>query len=491
MKNNTGIFAEAHRLEEKGEAFALALIIESEGSTPRQSGRMIVRADGSTLGTVGGGAMESQVIQDALEALAEGKSRTISRRLVPTTDQSAGMECGGAMSVRIDIVGAPPRLLLVGGGHVNLAIARAAEQLGFRIELTETRTEFCNPDRFPMAKAFYCRSNLTDALTDAAPDMNTYAVIASHSDDLIALRKLVNEDTAYLGMLGSKRKVAVALAGLRKNGVAEDRIAAIRSPIGLDIGAESPEEIAVSVLSEILKIRSGRSGLPLQGMSKDLVVIRGGGDLASGCAWRLSRCGFRVVILEISNPTVIRRKVAYATAINDGQITVEGIRARRADNVSELYRILNEGDIPVLADPECKSLQTLKPSILVDAILARKNIGTSIDMAAIVVALGPGFEAGRDCNAVVETARGNDLGRVILSGAAAPDTGTPGIIAEKGTEGVLRAPRAGSFEPVVQVGEIDPRDAEVDESLISDKARAVAGGVLEAIFHLRSISAGR
>ena len=212
-------FCGAHRLEEKGEAFALALIIESEGSTPRQSGRMIVRADGSTLGTVGGGAMESQVIQDALEALVDGKSRTVSRRLLPAGDQSVGMECGGAMSVRIDIVGAPPRLLLVGGGHVNLAIARAAEPLGFRIEVAETRTEFCSTDRFPMAKAFYCRSNLTDALTDAAPGRNTYTVIATHSDDLVALRKLVNEETAYLGMLGSKRKVAVALAGLRKHGL--------------------------------------------------------------------------------------------------------------------------------------------------------------------------------------------------------------------------------------------------------------------------------
>ena len=246
-----------------------------------------------------------------------------------------------------------------------------------------------------------------------------------------------------------------------------------------------------------------------------------------------------MAILEIGNPTVIRRKVAFATAMNEEQITVEGIRARRAENIHELYQIMEEGDIPVLADAKGESLAALKPSILVDGILAKKNLGTDIDMAPIVVALGPGFEAGKDCDAVIETARGHELGRVILNGSAAANTGTPGIISGKGAERVLRAPCAGLFEPVsalgdivktgekvaqvvnpdsgesigiaapfngkirgllspgivvtegFKVGDVDPRGAEVDESLISDKARAVAGGVLEAIFHLRSISASR
>ena len=547
MSNNSGsrssetsVFAEAHRLESRGEAFALAFIIESSGSTPRESGRMLIRGDGTSLGTVGGGAMEAMVLKEAAEALAEGVSRTVQRNLVPEGKDAAGMECGGAMAVRIDITTAPDRLLLVGGGHVNLAIAKTAVQLGFAVEVAESRQEFCSPERFPMARNLYRRDNLLDAIKEAGIDEKTYGVIATHDDDIRALGALADSPAAYIGMLGSKRKVAVAVSTLRERGVAEDIIAGIRAPVGLDIGAETPEEIAISVMAEILKVRSGRSGLPLQGMSKDLVVIRGGGDLATGVAWRLKRSGFKVVILEIPFPTVIRRTVAFASALIDGEITVEDIRAVKAEDVAGVYEILENGDIPVLADPDCLSLNTLKPSVLVDAILAKRNLGTRRKMAPFVIALGPGFTAGEDgdCHAVVETARGHELGRVILQGKPAADTGIPGTIAGKTEERVLRAPAEGKFEAAVslgdlvkegevvarvirngaetaeikapfpgkvrgllssglevgkgfKVGDVDPRGSVVNEHVISDKARAIAGGVLEAVLLLRNQAAGR
>ncbi|MCK5249572.1 MAG: EF2563 family selenium-dependent molybdenum hydroxylase system protein, partial [Spirochaetaceae bacterium] len=391
-----------------------------------------------------------------------------------------------------------------------------------------------------MARSLHHSDNLIDAIADAEIDGNTYTVIATHDDDIRALGVLAGSGAAYLGMLGSKRKVAVAVETLRKRGISEDIIAELRAPVGLDIGAETPEEIAVSVMAEILKFRSGRSGLPLQGMSKDLVVVRGGGDLATGVAWRLRRCGFRVLILEIPEPTVIRRTVAFASAIADGRVTVEGIEAGKASDIANAYEILENGIIPVLADPECRSLKTLKPAVLVDAVLAKKNLGTRRDMAPAVIALGPGFTAGPDgdCHAVVETARGHELGRVILEGPAAPNTGTPGIIAGKSAERVLRAPADGVFEAVAtlghlikegqtlarvtgkgsgsveihapfdgklrglltsgievtkgfKVGDVDPRGADINVNHISDKARAVAGGVLEAILLLRSRAAGQ
>jgi xanthine dehydrogenase accessory factor len=405
--------------------------------------------------------------------------------------------------------------------------------------VAESREDFCNARRVPMARNLYHSGKLLEAIEAAGIDGNTYVVIATHDDDIRALGAIAESGAAYLGMLGSKRKVAVAVAALRKKGVPEEIIGGLRAPVGLDIGAQTPEEIAVSVMAEILKFRSGRSGLPLQGMSKDLVAVRGGGDLATGVAWRLRRSGFRVVILEIPKPTVIRRTVAFASALNDGSITVEGIEAVYAADIFQVYKILESGRIPVLADPECTSLKTLKPAVLVDAILAKKNLGTSQVMAPAVIALGPGFEAGPDgdCHAVVETARGHELGRVILDGYAAANTGTPGMIAGKSVERVLRAPADGIFEATVsigdlvkegqtvarisgrdsrnseikvpfdgklrgllttgievskgfKVGDVDPRGAEVDEKLISDKARAVAGGVLEAILLLRSKAAG-
>lgn len=539
MNDNSSVFAEAHRLESRGEAFALAFIIESRGSTPRESGRMLIRADGTCAGTIGGGPMEAQVIVEAGEALAEGCSRTVSRTLTPEGKDAAGMECGGAMVVRIDVTPVPSRLLLIGGGHVNLAIARAAADLGFSVEVAESREEFCSTERFPMARNFHLRENLIEAIESADIDEKTYLVIATHDDDIRALRSVANSGAAYIGMLGSKRKVAVAVAALRENGISEDIVGAIRAPVGLDIGAETPEEIAVSVLAEILKVRSGRSGLPLQGMSKDLVAVRGGGDLATGVAWRLRRSGFQVVVLEVPEPTVIRRTVAFASAISQGSITVEDIKAVLADDVPHVYEILETGKVPVLADPECLSLKTLKPAVLVDAILAKKNLGTNRDMAPSVIALGPGFSAGRngDCHAVIETARGHELGRVILDGPAAANTGTPGFIAGKSGERVLRSPVDGVFQAAAElgdlvkegqivasisgenptpvdirapfdgklrgilssgikvtkgfkVGDVDPRGAAVDEHLISDKARAVAGGVLEAILLLRSRAAG-
>jgi len=258
-----------------------------------------------------------------------------------------------------------------------------------------------------------------------------------------------------------------------------------------------------------------------------MVLIKGGGDLASGVAHRLHRAGFAVVVTELPQPTVIRRTVAFASAVFDGQVTVEGVTARRLDDLAAVPAVLAEGVIPVLVDPLAEAVRRLQPDVVVDAIMAKRNTGTRLTDAPIVVALGPGFVAGVDCHAVIETQRGHDLGRVILAGAAAAPTGEPGEIGGVGGERVLRAPAAGIFRgrrrigetvaagdvvaevdgaPVIaaiagvlrgllhdgltvhagmKVGDVDPRGRPEYCFTISDKARAVAGGVLEAILHLR------
>ena len=256
-----------------------------------------------------------------------------------------------------------------------------------------------------------------------------------------------------------------------------------------------------------------------------LTLIRGAGDIASGIALRLWRAGFEVVMTEIPHPTTIRRTVAFSDAVGNGEQTVEGVTALRAKNTMDAWEILGQGRIPVLVDPDCACRDALKPDALVDAILAKRNLGTAITDAPIVVGIGPGFTAGTDCHAVVETMRGHTLGRAIYDGSALPNTNIPGLIGGFAGERVLRAPADGVFTGTRKIGDhvkagetvgavagvpmtatidgvlrglladgvavkkglksgdVDPRGKAEYCRSVSDKALAVGGGVLEAIMH--------
>lgn len=257
-----------------------------------------------------------------------------------------------------------------------------------------------------------------------------------------------------------------------------------------------------------------------------LILIRGAGDIATGIALRLWRSGMDVVMTDLPQPTAIRRTVCFSPAITEGETTVEGITARRAENAEEALALLRQRIVPVLADPELKCLSALHPDALVDAILAKKNVGTAITDAPVVVGVGPGFTAGEDCHAVVETMRGHTLGRVIYRGSALPNTNIPGLIGGFAGERVLRAPADGVFHQRLDIGaevqagdvagevdgvpmvctiagvvrgllpegtpvykgmksgDVDPRCKPEYCTTASDKALAVGGGVLEAILHL-------
>ena len=256
-----------------------------------------------------------------------------------------------------------------------------------------------------------------------------------------------------------------------------------------------------------------------------LVLIRGAGDLATGVAVRLIRAGCCVVLCDIAQPTSIRRTVAFSEAVRLGETSVEGIRARYAQSVEAALALHAQGVVPVLCDPDARCLPALRPGAVVDAILAKRNLGTHIAMAPVVVALGPGFTAGQDCHAVVETMRGHDLGRVYYRGCALPNTGVPGEIGGQSEKRVLRAPADGRFTPLCSIGDavspgdtvgavegiplrtqiggvlrgilpdglyvtkgfkagdVDPRCERAHCFTVSDKARALGGGVLEAILH--------
>lgn len=252
------------------------------------------------------------------------------------------------------------------------------------------------------------------------------------------------------------------------------------------------------------------------------VLIRGAGDLATGIALRLHRAGLQVAMTDIEKPTAIRRTVCFSQAIVHGETVVEDVKAVRSECV-QVPELLRAGVIPVLADPEGICIEKLKPDAVVDAILAKRNLGTKITDAPVVVGVGPGFTAGEDCHAVVETMRGHTLGRVIWEGSAIPNTGIPGLIGGFAGERVLRAPADGVFRPLLEIGaqvkmgdvaavvdgvpmtctldgvlrgilaegttvfkgmkagDIDPRCKVEHCYTASDKALAVGGGVLEAI----------
>lgn len=267
-----------------------------------------------------------------------------------------------------------------------------------------------------------------------------------------------------------------------------------------------------------------------------LVLLRGGGDLATGVAFRLNKAGFPLIVLELARPLVVRRRVALATAVFEGQVKVEDLYGRLARGWTEALELSQSSTIPVLVSPELpghisdnRTRMREEPkvrravSVMIDARMAKRNIDTRIDQAPLVIALGPGFESPVDCHAVVETKRGHGLGRVIWKGRAHPNTGSPGSIAGKGAERVLRAPTDGKVEwhfeigdqvgrdqvlgavggePVVapftgvlrglimpglvvpaglKIGDLDARKDVEACFTISEKALAVGGGVLEAI----------
>lgn len=257
------------------------------------------------------------------------------------------------------------------------------------------------------------------------------------------------------------------------------------------------------------------------------VLIKGAGDLASGIACRLHRCGFQIVMTDIAVPTTVRRTVAFSRAVYEGEAQVEDITGVLCRTIEEIEAVVADGKIAVLVDENCAIREAWKPDVLVDAILAKRNLGTAITDAPVVIGVGPGFTAGEDCHVVVETKRGHNLGRCIRNGSAIPNTGVPGMIGGYDKERIIRASADGIFRGAVQIGDvvtkgtvvgyvdetpifaeidgvvrgllqdgvpvtkgmksgdIDPRGIVEHCYTVSDKATAIGGGVLEGILSCR------
>lgn len=258
------IYYKISELIKENKRFAVATVIESKGSVPAHNGKMIVLEDGSIIGTIGGGLQEKYVISESIKAIKEKKSKIIEYILNRDVDGGLDMLCGGEMKVFIEINNPRPKLVLVGAGHVSKAIAKLSENLEFDLIVVDDRKKYCSLERFPTASRLYNENSIENMLKDLHTDLDTYIVIATRDNDELALQSTVEKEYAYLGLIGSKRKVKIIMENLVNKGINKKILSKISAPIGLDIASDDLNEIAFSILSEILMIKNKKTAKRLR-----------------------------------------------------------------------------------------------------------------------------------------------------------------------------------------------------------------------------------
>jgi len=250
---------------ERGEPAALVTIVRSTGSTPQRTGaKMLVYADGRIVGTIGGGCYENDAAGRAREAIATGRPELVKYDLNDDFVQESGLICGGQMEVYIDPIAAAPALYIIGAGHVGWQLAKFAADAGFRIHVVDDREKFANRDRFPAADTIVV-DDLSAWLNGTDVPATAYVVVVTrgHTHDFEAVRALAARDLRYLGLIGSRAKVARIFDALDEEGMPAECLARVHAPIGLAIGAISPAEIAVSILAQLIAVRHGKDASAL------------------------------------------------------------------------------------------------------------------------------------------------------------------------------------------------------------------------------------
>jgi xanthine dehydrogenase accessory factor len=259
------IYQSLSELETSHQPAALCTVVKTSGSTPRHStSKMLVFSDGHIQGTVGGGEMENRVIREALASLQDGRSRLVEYSLVDPARGDAGV-CGGQVEVFVEPILPPPTVVIVGGGHVGKAVAHLAKWLGFRVAVSDDRPEFCTPEANPDADEFL-PFPMAELPQHIAVTPQTYLVLTTRgsSVDTAGLPALLDKPFGYLGVIGSRKRWLTTTQALGKKGIPAEKLIQVHSPMGIGLGAETPEEIAVSIMAEVLIARKGGSGKPMQ-----------------------------------------------------------------------------------------------------------------------------------------------------------------------------------------------------------------------------------
>src|SRR5512143_1699643 len=252
-------------IEKNNESAALCTLVKSEGSTPRHVGsKMLVYPDGKFIGSVGGGDLEHRVLDEAWIAMSDGESRLLTYHMSDPSRGDVGV-CGGTVEVFVEPILPPAMIVVIGAGHVGKAVVHLAKWLGFRVAVSDDRPEFCNPEAVPGADAYY-PLEMGKLAGQLKINKRTYIVITSRgaSVDVQGLPGLLESDPAYIGVIGSKRRWLTTVKGLKQKGVPEERIARVHSPMGLELNAETPEEIAVSIMAEVLMLKDKGTGKPMK-----------------------------------------------------------------------------------------------------------------------------------------------------------------------------------------------------------------------------------
>jgi len=257
------LFEEIVRMRKAGERGALATIVHTNGSIPSyESSRMLVREDGSIAGTIGGGCVEADVWAAAKDVMRVEQPRKMTFNLNHEAAYDAGLICGGTLEVFVEPILPQPQLYIFGGGHVSLGVSRVASAAGFAVNVIDDRAAYANAERFPMANDLY--TSYEGAFERIKPNASSYLLIVTrgHKDDMRVLAWAVRTEARYIGMIGSKRKVISVYKALEKEGYSAEEFECVHAPVGLDIGALSPEEIAVSITAELIAVRRNAQNLP-------------------------------------------------------------------------------------------------------------------------------------------------------------------------------------------------------------------------------------
>jgi xanthine dehydrogenase accessory factor len=252
------LFEEILRLRREGKRAVMATIVHTNGSIPSfESSRMLVREDGSIIGTIGGGCVEAEVWSAAKDVLKAEAPRKMVFNLNNEASYDNGLICGGTLEVFVEPILPQPMLYIFGGGHVSMALANAANNVGFAIGVIDDREQFANAQRFPMAREVF--TSYEDAFAKIQPNPSTYLLIVTrgHRDDMRVLAWAVKTGARYIGMIGSKRKVLSVYQALEREGFSPDLFKGVHAPVGLEIGALTPEEIAISISAELIAVRRG------------------------------------------------------------------------------------------------------------------------------------------------------------------------------------------------------------------------------------------
>jgi xanthine dehydrogenase accessory factor len=251
------IYQEIVKVKAGGEEAALVTVVSASGSTPREEGtKMLVRPDGSIFGTIGGGSLEAQIVEEAVKVIRQGKPKRLHRSLTAKEAGEEGMICGGDLEVFIEPILTSPALYIFGGGHIALALTKMGKLCGFNIAVVDDRADFASAERFPEAEVILAE-DFTKSFPKIKIDKSSYIVIVTHGHqhDEVVLEWAVGTPAKYIGMIGSKTKNETIFTHLRYRGITREQLDRVHAPIGLGIGAQTPEEIAVSILAELIKVR--------------------------------------------------------------------------------------------------------------------------------------------------------------------------------------------------------------------------------------------